>query len=119
MATLNQAQIQGMNAETGELLAGIDHLKQSIQQIITTRVGSRVMRRKFGSTVPDLIDAPANNQTIMLCYADIAQALKDFEPRFKLSSLYASVDNALNGKATFTLEGDFLGSKVTINDVTV
>jgi len=120
MATINRIQSQGMNAETGELLTGVPHLKQSIQQILTTRIGTRVLRRKFGSTVPDLIDSPANSQTIMKFYAAIAIALRDFEPRFKLTRVYSDFDNNLkNGKATFNIEGDYLGEKITLSDVTL
>lgn len=120
MATVNKVQIRGMNAKTGETLAGIAHLKQSIQQIITTRVGTRVMRRDFGSIIPNLIDAPANNQTLLQFYAAIAEALRKFEPRFKLTRVYSDFDNGVkDGKAVFTLEGDYLGEKVTIENVTV
>ncbi|NBO96416.1 MAG: phage baseplate protein, partial [Betaproteobacteria bacterium] len=39
----------GINAQTGQPLAGIDHLRQSIRDILTTRIGTRVMRRDYGS----------------------------------------------------------------------
>jgi phage baseplate assembly protein W len=117
---VNITQAQGMDATTGRLLTGVAHLKQSIQQILTTRIGSRVMRRKFGSTVPDLIDSPANRQTLLQCYAAIAVAIHDFEPRLKLTRIYSDFDtNLINGKATFVIEGDYLGEKITIQDVTV
>ena len=48
----------GINAQTGQPLAGIDHLRQSIRDILTTRIGTRVMREDFGSLIPDLIDYP-------------------------------------------------------------
>lgn len=109
-----------MDANTGQLLTGVAHLKQSIQMLLTTRIGSRVMRRKFGSTVPDLIDAPANPKTLMQFYAAIAIAIRDFEPRLKLTRVYSDFDNNLkNGKAVFVIEGDFMGEKITISDVTL
>lgn len=120
MAQINRIQTQGMDANTGKLLTGVAHLKQSIQQILTTRIGTRVMRRKFGSTVPDLIDAPANQKTLMQFYAAIAVAIRDFEPRLKLTRIYSDFDSNLkNGKAVFVIEGDYLGEKITINDVTL
>ena len=46
----------GMNAKTGKALSGVDHLKQSIQDIVTTPLGSRVMRRDYGCGLFDLLD---------------------------------------------------------------
>ncbi|MBD3768115.1 MAG: GPW/gp25 family protein [Gammaproteobacteria bacterium] len=48
----------GINAQTGKPLSGIDHLRQSISDILTTRVGTRVMRRDYGSQLPELADNP-------------------------------------------------------------
>ncbi len=39
--------MRGMNANTGKELEGIEHLKQSIIDILTTPIGSRVMRRDY------------------------------------------------------------------------
>lgn len=41
--------MRGMNSETGKTISGIEHLKQSIVDILTTPVGTRVMRRDYGS----------------------------------------------------------------------
>ena len=41
--------MNGINATTGAALSGMDHLRQSIRDILTTRVGTRVMRRAYGS----------------------------------------------------------------------
>ena len=50
----------GISATTGRVLTGWDHCVQSLAKILTTRFNSRVMRRDFGSRVPDLQDANAN-----------------------------------------------------------
>ena len=50
--------MEGMDGTTGAKLAGIDHLRQSIRDILTTRIGTRVMRRDYGSDLPGLIDRP-------------------------------------------------------------
>ena len=48
----------GLNATNGQALSGLDHLRQSIRDILTTRIGTRVMRRDYGSRLPDLVDSP-------------------------------------------------------------
>ena len=51
----------GMNAHTGQSLSGLDHLRQSIADILSTPLNTRVMRRDYGSRLPELIDQPINN----------------------------------------------------------
>ena len=46
----------GINAYTGESLSGLDHLRQSIADILSTPLNTRVMRRDYGSRIPELID---------------------------------------------------------------
>ncbi|MEW7978507.1 MAG: GPW/gp25 family protein [Candidatus Sedimenticola endophacoides] len=52
--------MQGMHAITGQHLAGEAHLRQSIIDILTTPLGTRVMRRDYGSRLFELVDAPIN-----------------------------------------------------------
>ena len=53
--------MMGMHAATGRSLTGLDHLRQSVADIITTPIGSRIRRRRYGSEVPELIDQPLNS----------------------------------------------------------
>lgn len=96
----------GMNRQTGTALTGLAHLRQSIVDILTTPVGSRVMRRDYGSRLFELVDAPLNQSTLIEFYAATAEALDRWEPRFKLSSV--SVDSTANGQITLNLQGTFL-----------
>ena len=67
--------MRGMDANTGRALSGVDHLKQSVRDILTTPIGSRVMRRDYGSRLFDLIDNPGNPETVADIVAESAQAL--------------------------------------------
>ncbi len=53
----------GMNPDGTGNLNDMEHLKQSVRDILITPLASRVMRREYGSLVPDLIDEPMNNTT--------------------------------------------------------
>lgn len=75
----------GMSRTTGKPLDGIEHLRQSIADILGTPLGSRVMRRDYGSQLPDLIDMPDNGATRVRLYAATAGALMKWEPRLRLS----------------------------------
>lgn len=109
----------GMNAENGSPLSSIDHLRQSIRNILTTRIGTRVMRRNYGSQLPALIDRPMTPRLAMDLYSATAEALSSWEPRFKL--IRVRIIRAEVGKVTLDLEGIYLpdGQTLVLNDMEV
>ncbi|MGW8201914.1 GPW/gp25 family protein [Sphingomonas bisphenolicum] len=82
--------MNGMNGNTGKAIEGADHLAQSICDILSTPLGSRVMLRDYGSLLFDLIDQPVNAATAMLLRAATAVAIRRWEPRLKLSQVTLS-----------------------------
>lgn len=93
----------GLSRVSGRALDAnsIEHLMQSIGDILTTPLGSRILRRTYGSELPDLIDQPLNARTRLRMYAATAMALLRWEPRVRLKrvTLRASSD----GKAGLEL----------------
>lgn len=77
----------GMNGATGAQLGSIDHIRQSITDIITTPVGTRVMNREYGSRIFELVDAPLNEATLLDIMAETAGAIARWEPRVKITSV--------------------------------
>lgn len=77
--------MNGMDATTGKPLSGDAHLAQSVADILTTPIGSRVMRRSYGSLIPSLIDAPINAATPMLIRAATVLAIRAWEPRLSIA----------------------------------
>ena len=73
-----------MNITTGTDISEINHLKQSISNILTTPIGSRTMRRDYGSNLFNKIDHPVNGELIAEIYLDIVESLFIWEPRFEL-----------------------------------
>ena len=102
--------MSGMNLNTGRAVADLDHLRQSIRDILTTPIGTRLERRTYGSLVPDLIDHPDNGTTRIRMYAATASALMRWEPRLALRQLNLSRDPQAPGQATLTIDGDYLSS---------
>lgn len=98
--------MNGMDRTTGKSLADIDHLRQSIADILTTPIGSRVMRRDYGSLVPDLLDQPDNGPTRVRLYAAVATALLRWEPRFRLNALSLSAGTR-SGQRFLDIEGSY------------
>ncbi|QSH40927.1 GPW/gp25 family protein [Lentisphaerota bacterium ZTH] len=108
----------GIDKATGKALSGLAHLKQSINDILTTPLGSRVMRRDYGSRLFQLIDAPLNSETLVEIYAATAEALLKWEPRFKLHSVKASRVQA-TGRVEIILTGEYLpeGKSITLEGI--
>lgn len=63
------------------------HLAQSIADILTTPIGTRVMRPDYGSNIPRLIDQPMNKSWKLKVYAAAAEALDKWEPRIRLEKV--------------------------------
>lgn len=91
----------GLNRHTGRAIAEDGHLAQSITDILTTPKGSRVMRRAYGSDLPNLIDAPINGETLVDLYLATAEALDEWEPRLDLARV--QVADAEAGRVELTL----------------
>jgi uncharacterized protein len=96
--------VKGMHASTGKPLEGEAHLAQSIARILTTPIGSRVMRRDFGSMLPELIDQPANNATAVRLYGATATAILRWEPRFRPTAVALSY-GGVSGSYVLDLDG--------------
>lgn len=92
-----------LNHDNGGAVEGWDHVVQSIQTILGTRLYTRVFRREFGSEVLMLVDAPMNEANILLLYVAVAEAIELWEPRFYLTDV--GVKAAASGVITMTLTG--------------
>lgn len=93
-----------MNRETGAALDLVEHIAQSITDILTTRLGTRIMRREYGSLLPELVDQPFNDFTRLQAYAATVIALMRWEQRISLSRVQL-VGASLQGQAALDLEG--------------
>lgn len=111
--------MQGTDATTGKRLSGVDHLRQSVRDILTTPIGTRVMRRAYGSRLYELVDAPMNRATILDLYTATAEALTTWEPRIAVDQI--RVSEAQPGRVVLELTGEYLptGETVVIDGIEV
>lgn len=96
--------MRGMDRVTGRAIEGEAHLRQSIADILTTPVGTRVMRRDYGSLLAELIDQPANGSTQVRLFGAVAMALMRWEPRIRLGRVQLRAGHA-PGAFELDLEG--------------
>lgn len=96
----------GVDAATGRSLGGIAHLRQSVRDILSTPVGTRVLLREYGSRIGELVDRPAGPDLLAGIQAEAADALAKWEPRLRLRRIRARLDGP--GRVAVDLEGDYL-----------
>lgn len=111
--------MRGMEAHTGRALSGLDHLRQSVRDILTTRIGTRVMRRDYGSDLPTLVDRPMNAALTIELYAATAKALRRWEPRMRLRRVV--IERAEPGRVILTLEALYTptGEPIALDGIVV
>ena len=104
----------GMSRTTGKTIDGFDHLRQSIQDILTTPVGTRVHRRDYGSRLPRLVDRPINEGLVAELVAAAAEALDQWEPRLRLERIQVEAVSPA-GQVELSLSGWYLLNGQRIN----
>ena len=101
----------GIDRGEGAALDGWPHVLQSIGVILTTPIGSRVMRREFGSDLPKMIGRPMTEQTIIEVYAATAAAIATWEPRFELTGVEIQKSDHTGALSVF-IAGVYEGDRV-------
>lgn len=110
----------GMDRNTGRARADLEHIRQSIGDILGTPIGTRVMRRNYGSLIPALIDRPVTQATLLQVQAAAVDAIDRWEPRVRVQAVAlldntADTVNALrNGKVDLTLTLQMVDSEATL-----
>ena len=87
--------MSGVDRHTGRLLDGWPHVVQSVMVIFTTGFGERMLRRWFGSSVPQLLGNSLTEATVVSFFAAIVTSLEvrerdtglPREPRFRITRI--------------------------------
>ncbi|KAF0569151.1 Phage baseplate assembly protein [Psychrobacter nivimaris] len=104
--------VKGMSRSTGQRIDQTNHILQSVRDILMTPIGSRVMRRDYGSLLPFLIDAPINAYFIMQLRASVIHALMRWETRVTPTRIELMTDDsASQGVASLMIEYRYVISK--------
>lgn len=106
-----------MSRTTGLAIDEDAHIRQSIEDILTTPVGTRVKRRDYGSLLPELIDHPGNPGNLLRLRAATVMAVLRWEPRVRISTVGLAVQ--AGGRTTLDIDavktsGPRSGSSISI-----
>lgn len=109
-----------MNRHTGERLDNeIEHIKQSIADILLTPKGTRIMRRTYGSNLYKLIDRPLSAGLMLQLSSACVMALTQWEKRISVNSFKVMMNAQQAGQFTGTLEATIkkTGKKLTMTEL--
>ena len=97
----------------------MEHLRQSITNILSTPIGSRIMRRDYGSRLFKRLDAPLTGELLAEIYADVVEALFSYEPRFEVTNV--SVVSMDQGHLILDVTGKYLitGEDITLTGIEI
>lgn len=93
----------GMARATGAPLDGVDHIIQSVSDILSTEIGSRVGVRDYGSLVPGLMDLPMTPANLLRIFAAAAMAIARWENRIRVRRI-GLVAGSRPGAGTLAIE---------------
>ncbi len=89
--------MNGVNNRTGKRLSGVAHFRQSVSDILTTPIGSRVRVRGYGCALFSLVDNPRDDMTRLQIIAASATALARWETRLKVTRVLVSFPEGESG----------------------
>ena len=72
--------------------SGVQHIKESVMQVLGTAKGEYLMRPTFGSDLFRRVFQPTN--VVALAEGDVREALRVWEQRVKVNSVSSSVDES-------------------------
>ena len=88
------------------MLSGVDDIESSLEILLSTTVGSRVMQPRYGCNLKPYVHEPANNRMLAYIRKLVEDAILYFEPRILLDSvtLQGGPDDWLEGRIHLVVE---------------
>lgn len=111
----------GIDKFTGLPISDLDHAKQSIVDILTTPIGTRVTVRDYGSHLFKLVDRPVNGSFVSNVYAMTAYALYRWEPDVRVTRIQVDTSSINLGRLALSLEALYVpdGKTFTLDGILV
>ncbi len=85
------------------LVDGDQDIMQSIQIILGTRPGERVMRPEFGCRAQELLFEPRDSAVAARMQWFVLEALQRWEPRIEVTGVDVTADDSLDGALIVTV----------------
>jgi phage baseplate assembly protein W len=80
-----------------------DNVAQSVELLLRTRAGERLMRPEFGTTAPSMVFDADSEQNLFRLERALSDAVRRWEPRVEVDQVHAERDPAGEGRVTVTV----------------
>lgn len=102
-----------MNRDTGRTMTSErEHIAQCVGDILTTPVGTRVMRRDYGSHIHTLVDQPGHAPNVLRLIAAATDAVERWETRVRVER--GAVTVGFDGRAVLGLTCRLVSTGATV-----
>lgn len=101
---MSNARYLGMSRYSGRSVEDMAHINQSVSDILRTPLGSRVMRRNYGSLLSALTDQPQNAALRLQIMAACYSAILRWEPRVSLTGI--TFETTYTGEMVVNITGN-------------
>lgn len=102
---------------TVEMVSAEVDICQSLQILLSTSLGERVMQPTYGCNLEDYVFEPLNSAIASSIREQIRTAILYHEPRILLNSLDLSLDQQLEGRVNLTVDYTILNTNSRFNIV--
>lgn len=82
----------------------VDDIEKSLQILLTTTIGERLMQPRYGCNMEDLLFENLNTSTKTIIVDRIKTAILFFEPRIDAKKIELDTTNELEGEVTVRIE---------------
>jgi hypothetical protein len=75
----------------------VEDINRSLQILLSTRIGERIMQPKYGCNMDDMVFEALNTTNITLIKDKVETAILYFEPRIDVERIDVDINNVLEG----------------------
>ena len=99
----------GIDRRTGKVIGNLASAYQGVEVILSTRIGSRIMRREFGGGIAELLGRLLTPSLFAAWRQLVATAIDLWEPRFRIRRILisGSVEQLRLGQVGLSIEADY------------
>lgn len=87
-----------------EMTEKVDDINRSLQILLTTRVGERIMQPKYGCNMDEMVFEPLSTTIKTIMIDKIKTAILYFEPRIDVTAISMNTTNELEGEILIEIE---------------
>lgn len=80
-----------------------DNVAQSVELLLRTAAGERLMRPEFGTTAPSMVFDADSEQNLFQLEQALSDAVRRWEPRVEVEQVQAERDSAREGRVAVTV----------------